>query len=68
MKRIFILLLLFSFTIVSVFAQSAEIKAIMEKARSGKQLSDDEMRKLRQNGKRPDGGLWDTFGTGRGIK
>lgn len=50
MKRIWIFLLLFSFSIVLVFEQSPEVKAIMEKARSGKQLSDSEMQKLHQWG------------------
>ena len=50
MKRIWIFLLLFSFSIVLIFGQSPEIKAIMEKARSGKQLSDSEMQKLQQWG------------------
>lgn len=50
MKRICIFLLLFSFSIVLVFGQSPEVKAIMEKARSGKQLSDSEMQKLHQWG------------------
>lgn len=50
MKQICFILMIFFCASLAVVAQNAEVKAIVEKAQSGKQLSDDEMRKLQRWG------------------